>query len=388
MSLTAETPTTTDQDGGPDSGLPDLLYGEVEDDLRASVRSLVTARSPWTAVLARTEADERVDVDLWRRLTAEIGVAGLAVPEERGGAGATWREVAVVAEELGRAVAAVPFLGTAVTSAALLGRIDDDGLLAALAEGRETVVLAVPFGTAPGAPLRPICRRSGARVSGTVRSVADARSASVLLVPTEDGALVRVAADSPAVTSRPVVSLDETRPLVDLVLDSAEGKVLATDTAGAVAHGLTVTAAVLASEQLGVAEWCLQAAVAYLQERRQFGRTLASYQALRHRCADLWVQVAQARAVARYAAACAAEESPDLPVAASLAQVVCSEVAVHAAEECLQLHGGIGFTWEHPTHLYLKRAASTALALGSPHDHRSRLARLVNLPAPVPEENP
>ncbi|MCW2583824.1 MAG: acyl-CoA dehydrogenase [Klenkia sp.] len=388
MSLTAETPTTTDQDE--DAGaLPDLLYSEVEEDLRASVRALLAARSPWDAVLARTESDERTDTDLWARLGTELGVLGLPVAEDDGGAGASWREVAVVAEELGRAVAAVPFLGSAVTATAVLGRLGADELLTALAGGRSTVALAVPFGRLSGTAPQATCTRTGDAVSGGVRSVADARTADVLLVPTDDGALLQVSTDQPGVTRTPVVSLDETRPLVDLVLDGASGSVLATeaaDAADAVAYGTTVAAAVLASEQLGVAEWCLQSSVSYLQDRRQFGRTLASHQALRHRCADLWVQVTQARAVARYAAACAAEDSADLAVAASLAQALCSDVAVRAAEECLQLHGGIGFTWEHPVHLYLKRATSSALALGSPHAHRSRLARLVDLPAPTDEE--
>ncbi|SDG18662.1 acyl-CoA dehydrogenase family protein [Klenkia brasiliensis] len=388
MSLTAETPTTTSQDHVEGTSLPDLLYSDVEEDLRSSVRALVTARSPWSDVLARTEAEERVDVDLWARLGRDLGVLGLPVAEDRGGAGASWREVAVVAEELGRAVAAVPFLGSAVMATAVLDRIGATDLLEGLAEGAVTAALLIPFGQLAGNTWRSTCTRDGDTVSGTVRSVADARVADVLLVPTQDGALVQVAVDQEQVTRTPVVSLDETRPLVDIVLDRAAAELVAADASSAVEHATVVGAAVLASEQLGVAEWCLQATVGYLQDRRQFGRTLASYQALRHRCADLWVQVTQARAVARYAAACAAEDSPDLPVAASLAQALCSDVAVHAAEECLQLHGGIGFTWENPVHLYLKRATSSALALGSPHAHRSKLGRLVNLPAPLPEELP
>jgi alkylation response protein AidB-like acyl-CoA dehydrogenase len=136
----------------------------------------------------------------------------------------------------------------------------------------------------------------------------------------------------------------------------------------------------LAAEQLGLAERCLEMTVAYLKERRQFGRQIGSFQALKHRAADLWVGVTQARAAARYAAACLATADPDTPVAIALAKAACSDIAVRAAQECLQLHGGIGFTWEHPTHLYLKRAKSSSIGFGTADRHRASLAGLVDLP--------
>jgi alkylation response protein AidB-like acyl-CoA dehydrogenase len=130
-----------------------------------------------------------------------------------------------------------------------------------------------------------------------------------------------------------------------------------------------------------LAERCLEITVEHLLTRYQFGRQIGSYQALKHRMADLWAGVTQARAVARYAAGCVADADPDAAVAASLAQAYCSLVAVKAAEECVQLHGGIGFTWEHPAHLYLKRAKADAIAFGTASQHRARLAELVDLPA-------
>jgi alkylation response protein AidB-like acyl-CoA dehydrogenase len=145
-----------------------------------------------------------------------------------------------------------------------------------------------------------------------------------------------------------------------------------------VTTALTTGAALLASEQVGLAQWCLDTTVGYLKNRYQFGRQVGSFQALKHRLADLWTRVAQARAVARYAAASIGTD--DAAVAAALAQAYCAETAVLAAEECVQLHGGIGFTWEHPAHLYLKRAKSSAIALGTPDRHRAVLANLVNLP--------
>jgi len=139
---------------------------------------------------------------------------------------------------------------------------------------------------------------------------------------------------------------------------------------------------VLAAEQLGLAQRCLDMTVAYGKERRQFARQVGSFQAVKHRLADLWATIAQARAASRYAAACLAAEDPDTAVAVALAKSACSDAAVTAAQECVQLHGGIGFTWEHPAHLYLKRAKASAVTLGTPAAHRAALANLVNLPAP------
>jgi alkylation response protein AidB-like acyl-CoA dehydrogenase len=217
--------------------------------------------------------------------------------------------------------------------------------------------------------------------------VADALPASVLLVPADGvpAALYAVDAGAPGLTMTPVVSLDQTRPLADLTLDSVPARPLASgpDADRAVSAALAAGAAMLACEQLGVAERCLEMTVAYLKERYQFARPVGSFQALKHRAADLWVAISQARAAARYAAACLAGDDPDAPVAVALAKAACGDAATLAARECVQLHGGIGFTWEHPAHLYLKRATAAAIAFGSPDWHRASLARLVALP-PAP----
>jgi alkylation response protein AidB-like acyl-CoA dehydrogenase len=356
----------------------DLRYSEVEDDLRSSVRALLTARSPQAKVLARGEGDEPYDMDLWRALGVELGVAGLAIPEERGGAGASLREAAVVCEELGRAVAPVPYLGSAVVATATLLACDDEQLLGELAEGWRTAALAVPFTTVPGSAPGGSLTASGETLSGSVTSVADALPVDVLLVPAS-GALYAVEAG--AAVRTPVVSLDLTRRLCDISFQDAPARRVATGerAASAVAAGLTAGAALLASEQVGITEWCLESTVEYAKTRYQFGRPIGSFQEVKHRLADVWVGLTQARAVARYAAACVAASDADLPVAAALAKAHCSLVAVNAAEECVQLHGGIGFTWEHPAHLYLKRAKADALAFGTPDRHRAALAHLVDL---------
>ena len=375
--------------------VPDLLYGETETELRAAVRALLDDRAGWRDVLARTEMPETYDAGLWRALAADVGCAGLLIPEGHGGAGASYREAAVVAEEAGRAVAPVPYLGSAVVATAALLVAGDDQLLTALAGGTSTVALAIPFTAAPGTSPRPAVRlgapgaareaEGGYRLSGTAADLADALPADVLLVPA-DGVpygLYAVRAADAGVSLAPVVSLDMTRQLADLTLDDVSGRRVAAGATAqrAVAAALAAGAGVLASELLGTAERCLEITVAYLKERRQFARPVGSFQALKHRVADLWVGVTQARAAARYAAACLATEDPDAPVAVALAKAACSDIAVRAAEECVQLHGGIGFTWEHPAHLYLKRAKSASIGFGTADRHRASLAGLVNLPS-------
>jgi alkylation response protein AidB-like acyl-CoA dehydrogenase len=381
--------------------MPGLLYGETEEELRAAVRSLLEQRAGWSAVLARTETSELYDSALWRTLAAEVGCAGLLIPESHGGAGASYREAAVVAEEAGRAVAPVPYLGSAVVATAAALSAGHEELLSGLAGATVTAALAVPFATKPGASLagislaatvrvtqpQPGDTAGQARLTGVISGVADALPASVLLVPADGvpSGLYAVDVSDPGVTIAPVVSLDQTRALADLTLDRVPARPLASGPAAdrAVASALVAGAAMLAAEQLGVAERCLEMTVAYLKERYQFARPIGSFQALKHRAADLWVAISQARAASRYAAACLADGDPDAPVAVALAKAACGDAATLAAQECVQLHGGIGFTWEHPAHLYLKRATSSSIAFGTPDWHRASLASLASLP-PAP----
>ena len=359
----------------------DLLYSDVDEELRSSLRVALAARSPWNEVLARTESEKTYDADLWRSVAVDMGLAGLIVPEELGGAGAGYREAAVVCEELGRAVAPVPYLGSAiVATTALLSAGSSpirDGLIRDVASGERVAALVVPFSTGLGA-VRPSVTVANGRLSGTVTSVAEAIPADLLLVPTPDGLY---AVDAAQASIMPLTSFDMTRQLADITFDGAVGTRIAEASSPAVGDAMRAGAAMLASEQLGVAVWCLETTIDYLKTRYQFGRLIGSYQALKHRVADIYVDVAQARAVARYAAACAAQGDADLPIAVAVAQAFNPLVAVRAAEECMQLHGGIGFTWEYPVHLYMKRAKSTSIAFGSPAAHRSDLAKLVDLPA-------
>ncbi|AEB44629.1 acyl-CoA dehydrogenase family protein [Micromonospora maris] len=369
--------------------MSDLLYDADEEALRDTVRALLAAHAPWQRTLAAVDGGDPYDATLWRRLVDQLGVTGLAVPAEHGGAAAGFREVAVVLEELGRAVAPVPFLGAAVATRALLACAEHT-LLRRLAAGECDVTVAVGFATAPdlatgpeGRP-DPVTVGPGPTLTGRVTGVADAVPHGLLLVPAGD-ALYVVDAAEPAVRMSAVVSLDATRPLVDIEFTAAAARPIATGTAAAdaVTAALTAGAALLASEQVGLAQWCLDTTVAYVRQRHQFGRPVGSFQAVKHRLADVWVELTEARAVARYAADRLGAAGPEAALAAALAQAYCGPVAVRAAEVCVQLHGGIGFTWEHPAHLYLKRAKSAAIAFGTADRHRAALARLVDLPPPV-----
>jgi alkylation response protein AidB-like acyl-CoA dehydrogenase len=394
----------------------DLLYSETETDLRNALRDLLTDQASPDRVRALLERPETADADLWHTVAADIGIAGLLIPESLGGAGASYRELAAAAEEFGAAAAPVPYLGSAaVATAALLSaarasaaRANESDppspaayLLKQLAGGSLTAALAVDFGAYPGGPHGPAARVSAARpgdgadgvtrLRGTVPAVADALLADVLLVPGEGvpEALYVVETNAPGLHRTPVVSLDMTRQLCDITLDDAPARRVAAgaDAETAVTAGLNAGAAILAAEQLGLAQRCLDMTVAYVKERHQFARPVGSFQALKHRLADVWTAITQARAASRYAAACLADGDPaspgwDGPVAVALAKSACSETAVLAAEECVQLHGGIGFTWEHPAHVYLKRAKASSVGFGSAGAHRSALAALVNLPAP------
>jgi alkylation response protein AidB-like acyl-CoA dehydrogenase len=387
--------------------LPDLLLSDAERALAESLQSLLADRGGVEAALARTESGQTYDDGLWHAIAADLGCAGLLIPEKNGGAGASYREAATAAETLAAFVAAVPFLGSAVVATTALlsigsgaapptaGRAVAD-LLGRMADGEVTTALAVPFSTAPGAAYPIAARLSGTRpgdtangigrLSGMVTGVADALPAGMLLVPA-DGVphglfLVDVAA--PGVAKRPVVSLDMTRQLCDLAFDDAPGTLIASGppASRALEAALAAGAGILASEQVGLAQRCLDMTVAYVKERRQFARPVGSFQGLKHRLADLWVAITQARAASRYAAACLADGDPDTKVAVAMAKAYCSEVAVLAAQECVQMHGGIGFTWEHPAHLYLKRAKADSIGIGTPDVHRDALASLVDLVAP------
>ena len=376
--------------------VPDLLYSDAERALSDALASLLADRGGLDTALTRIESAQTYDDKLWQAVAADLGCAGLLIPERDGGAGASYREAAVAAEVLGSHVAPVPFLGSAVvaTSALLSVAEGTAGLLAKMADGSMTAALAVPFSRAPGSGFPASVRVAGprpgdaatgvARLRGMVAGVADALPAGVLLVPADGvpNALYLVDMAAKGVAKAPVTSLDMTRQLCDLSFDDAPATLIASGPGAerALDAAMAAGAGILAAEQTGLAQRCLDMTVAYVKERKQFARPVGSFQGLKHRLADLWVSVTQARAASRYAAACLAIGSPDAGVAVALAKAYCSEVAVQAAQECVQMHGGIGFTWEHTAHLFLKRAKADSIGFGTADAHRAELASLVNLP--------
>jgi len=405
----------SERPGAVADALPDLLYSDAERALSDALASLLADRGGLDKALARIESAQTYDDKLWQAVAADLGCAGLLIDERDGGAGASYREAAAAAEVLGSFVAPVPFLGSAVVATAALLSIASGAsvasatpftpakiaadLLGRMADGGVTAALAVPFATAPGSAFPAWVRVAGprpgdaatgvARLRGMVTGVADALPAGMLLVPA-DGVphgLYLVDMSAEGVAKAPVTSLDMTRQLCDLSFDDAPGTLIASGPAAsrALDAALSAGAGILAAELIGLAQRCLDMTVAYVKERRQFARPVGSFQGLKHRLADLWVSVTQARAASRYAAACLASGagplSGDAKVAVALAKAYCSDVAVTAAQECVQMHGGIGFTWEHPAHLYLKRAKADSIGFGTADAHRAALASLVNLPA-------
>lgn len=352
----------------------DLLNSDVEESLRLSVRSALR-RTHDDALLTRLADEPDTDVTtMWRVLAEQLGLAGLLVPESLGGSEASAREAAVVLEELGASVAPVPFLTSAVIATTALVHAGDEVLLPALAAGERTAALVLPWTARRG---------SWSPVDHDAAPVAGALGADLFLVPVRDaeGGTSLRAYDRDEVDLTPIVSLDVTRPLARVVVAGAGTEVASGRTATeSVDAALAAGAALLASEQLGLTRWSLEATVDYTKNRVQFARPIGSFQAIKHRLADLYLLLVNAQAAARYAAATLAEDDPDQYVAQALAQSFCSDAAVRATEEALQLHGGIGMTWEAPVHTRLKRAKSDQLALGTPDRHRTDLAELVDLP--------
>ncbi|WP_431911017.1 acyl-CoA dehydrogenase family protein [Nonomuraea jabiensis] len=336
-----------------------LVLDEEQRQLREAVRAFLGAASPLS------KARHGYDPQVYARLNGELGLSGLIIAEEYGGAGAGLAELAVALEETGAALLPGPFLATAFAAIALT-RAPDKELLAAIAEGRTTATLAQ-------APVD----LDGEAVHGTLAQVLSGMEADVLVAPARGGdgeLLVAVELAGPGVTRTPLETLDLTRGQARVVLEGAPARVLGP--APEVGDRLCVA---LAAEQLGVMRAALDAIVAYAKIRVAFGRYIGSYQGVKHKLADMHCKLEQAESIVRYAA-WAADESPDeLPGAAALAQAYVGRACFEVARDHLLLFGGIGFTWEHDAHLFYKRAKADEVLLGPPRIHRARLAQLLEL---------
>jgi alkylation response protein AidB-like acyl-CoA dehydrogenase len=345
-----------------------------QEELRASVRRFLTDKS---SVRDWMESEAGHDPALWRQMADQLGLQGLALPEEYGGSGGGPVELGIVLEEMGRALLPSPFFATVALAGQTLAASDDDAAksrwLPGIADGSLTATLAIAEESGSWRLADIATTATDGTVSGTKMFVVDGHTADLLLVVARDG-LFAIEGDAAGVTRTRLDTLDPTRRLARIDFDDAPA-VRVGDAFPRTALDLAVVA--LAAEQVGGAQACLDAAVAYAKLRVQFGRPIGSFQAIKHKCADMLLAVEAARSAAYHAASVA--DSAELPVAAALAGAYCSAAFTHAAKENIQIHGGIGYTWEHDAQLYLKRAKSSEQLFGAPAAHRAQLADLVGI---------
>jgi alkylation response protein AidB-like acyl-CoA dehydrogenase len=374
----------------------EFTFTDEQVQLREAVRKFGTENFDEATVRRLMESDPTFDAKVWARLGGELGVLGLSVPESDGGVGGTLVDQAVAVEELGALLACGPLFGTVYLAipalvAASSGPARDE-LLNELVEGRRTAAFAVPDRAAAFDAADVTVTASGDTLSGTVERVVDAGAADELLVAakTADGvALFAVDATGQGVARTPLVTLDLTRPQANVEFTEAPARLIADagEAQRVIDHALQVGAALLAVEQVGAAQHLLDLSVEYAKSRLQFGRQIGSFQAVKHRLADVLVDVEHARSTAYHAVWALTDGSDDPALATSIAQAVCSAALSHTATDTIQVHGGIGFTWEHQAHLYFKRAATDAALLGTAEQHRDRVAAAV-LDGAVAEREP
>ncbi|MCF7548727.1 acyl-CoA dehydrogenase family protein [Pseudonocardia sp. WMMC193] len=364
---------------------PEFVFSDEQRELRAAVRRFAADQSDEQVVRRLMESEPGFDPKAWARLGGELGVLGLSVPEELGGVGGTLVDQAVAVEELGAALFCGPLFGTVMLAIPALVAAGDEQLLPALVEGTRTAAFAVGDrgGAFDPADVTVRATADGA-LSGTVERVVDAAAADDLLVAATgpDGVglyAVDAAAAATQVRRTPLTTLDSTRRQATVALDGAVGRLVAgPDSAERViTHALQVGAALLAAEQVGGAQHLLDLSVEYAKGRLQFGRPIGSFQAVKHTLADMLVEVEHARSAAYHAAWALGDGSDDPALAASIAQATASPAFAGVATDTIQVHGGIGFTWEYQAQLYYKRAVTDAALLGSAEQHRGRIARLV-----------
>jgi alkylation response protein AidB-like acyl-CoA dehydrogenase len=359
-----------------------LVLSADHEDLRRSLRSFLATASSEAEVRRVMETPEGVDPALWSRLAEQLGVQALLIPEEHDGAGFGFVEVGVAQEEAGRALLVAPLLSTLLGTAALVKSGDAAAAaqwLPRIAAGEATATVALP---PVGIPAEPVTAAADGALSGTVSYVLDGHSADVLVVPAqgpEGLALYVVDGKATGVTRTPLSTVDLTRRLATVTFAQAPAARLAGDGAALVAHVRHAAAVLLAAEQVGAAQRVLEITTDYAKTRTQFGRAIGSFQAVKHRLADVLVDVESGRSAVYRALWCLANDDPALAVEAATVKAFCSDAFLHASAEGIQLHGGIGFTWEHPVHLYFKRAKASQVLFGDPAHHRAELAGLLGL---------
>ncbi|HTX28967.1 MAG TPA: acyl-CoA dehydrogenase family protein [Streptosporangiaceae bacterium] len=370
-------------------------------ELRESVRRFLADRAPLSRVRELMDLPDATDAGVWRQAADQLGLQGIAIGEEYGGAGFSFAEQAIVLEELGGVLYSGPYLASAVLAATALLASEDEGarrdLLPGISSGRTIATLAFTEddGSWDPASIRLTAAKDGDgwRLDGHKSFILDGHGAGLILaVAATDTdtasqasppelSLFAVDGGAAGLSRRVLPTLDQTRRLARAEFSGVPARLIGAPGAGraVLEHTLDVAAIALAAEQLGGAQRALDMAVGYAKIRQQFDRPIGSFQAIKHRCADLLLEVESLRSAVGYAAAAVAEGSAEVPVLAPLVKAHASEVYSRVAAENIQIHGGIGFTWEHDAHLYLKRAKASELFLGDGSYHRERLARRIGL---------
>ena len=357
---------------------PEITFAltDEQQQLRDTARRFLGSKSASEKVREDMGTDRGFDDALWGE-TAQMGWQAMAVPEEYGGAGYGWGEVAVLMEEMGRALWCAPFLSSAVLgTAALLAAGTDEQKkehLPGLASG-ETRATVVHLAAENDVSV------ADGRLSGTAGYVLDGHTADLIVVPADDGSVHLVRGDADGLSREPLPVLDQTRKQATLTFDGVAAEPMADVDHEVIDRVLVIGATMLAAEQVGGAQKVLEESLEYAKTRKQFGRAIGSFQAIKHRLADTLKEVETAKSAAYHAAHTLARgDDAELEIAVPLAASYCAEVYEHAAGDNIQNHGGIGFTWEHDAHLYFKRAKSSKLLFGGPAAWRARLADTLGL---------
>lgn len=370
----------------------ELVLSPEQEELRRSTRRFLEDKSPSTAVRALMVDADGYDPAVWKQMAEQLGLHGLTIPEEFGGSGYGFVELAIVLEEMGRVLLPSPYFSTvAMAAQAILDSHDAQAskeLLPGIADGSTIATLALTEddGRWDVDAVSTSATFSGDKwmLNGVKSYVVDGHLADLVIVVARTSrglSLFAVDGSEPGLAKAPLATLDQTRKLARLTLDDVEGRLVGVE--GGATENLERTldkiAVALAAEQVGGAQRVLEMALDYAQVRHQFGRPIGSFQVIKHQAADMFLQIGSARSAAFYAAWAAQDESDELPVVASIAKAYCSEAYFYAAAENIQIHGGIGFTWEHDAHLYFKRAKATQLFLGDGVYHRERLAQRIGI---------
>jgi alkylation response protein AidB-like acyl-CoA dehydrogenase len=372
-----------------------FAFSDEQEMLRDSVRSYLTDKSPSTKVRELMETESGFDPTMWKAM-ADMGWQAMHIPEEHGGAGFSFLELGILLEEMGRTLTPTPFFSTVVLGATAVLIAGSDGqkaeILPAVAAGdlRLTVAQVEP---GPGSwdergiEMTAVADGDGYRLSGTKSYVLDGHTADSVIVAARTGegiSLFLVPGDAPGLRRARLETMDMTRKQAELVFEDVA--VPASALLGAPGTGWDTLAAVLefaavalAFEQVGGAQKCMEMSVEYAKVRTQFGRPIGSFQAIKHKCADMLLHVESAKSAAYYAGWAASEENDEFPIVAPLAKAYCSDAYFDVASETIQVHGGIGFTWDHDAHLYFKRAKSSELMFGDPAYQRAILADRLGL---------